>query len=104
VEKANATSPSHSRLAKSTIVFAHPDHPLPRTPKGTVPRAAAIKAYGKNIDEMYASLEKDETEDVVGPKEWTEGAVEEWLGERVEGLLGRSADVQGDLFQQGLDR
>lgn len=54
---------------------------------------------------MYASLEKDEVENVAAPEKWDDqGVVETWLGERVENLLGRSVDPKGDLFQQGLDR
>ncbi|QRW09275.1 AMP binding enzyme [Ceratobasidium sp. AG-Ba] len=103
IEKANAISPTHARLDKSTIVFTRDDRPLPYTPKGTVPRSATMKLYGDDIDAMYASIEKEDDSDVIGPSNWTEVNVAEWLKNYIEGLLGRNLDPKGDLFQQGLD-
>ncbi|QRV95000.1 AMP binding enzyme [Ceratobasidium sp. AG-Ba] len=103
IEKANATSPTHARLDKWAIVFTHPDRPLPHTPKGTVPRSAAIKLYQVDIEAMYASIEKGEEVDTTGPSDWTEENATKWLKDYVGGLLGRELDAEGDLFQQGLD-
>ncbi|QRV80473.1 acetyl-CoA synthetase-like protein [Ceratobasidium sp. AG-Ba] len=103
MEKANVTSPTHARLDKWAVVFTHPDRPLPHTPKGTVPRSAAIKLYREDIEAMYASIEKGEEVDTAGPSDWTEEHVTKWMSDYVGGLLGRELNAEGDLFQQGLD-
>lgn len=107
IERANQASPTHSRLDKSAILFVDPARPLPRTPKGTIPRSAAIKLYAQDIDRMYASLEKgsEVVNEVLPSKSWGDlAAVESWLSICVANILGRNVDVEGDLFQQGMDR
>ncbi|KEP48049.1 putative acetyl-CoA synthetase-like protein [Rhizoctonia solani 123E] len=106
IERANQTSPSHSRLDKQTVIIVDPARSLPRTPKGTVPRSAALKLYAHDIEEMYLELEKDTSavEGVEPPQSWTSTKdVEDWISKSVQSLLGREVDVTGDLFQQGMD-
>ncbi|GAB1517035.1 hypothetical protein RhiTH_000078 [Rhizoctonia solani] len=106
VERANQTSPTHSRLEKQTIILVDPARPLPRTPKGTIPRSAALKLYASDIEEMYLDLEKDSstTDGIQPPQSWdsTED-IEAWISRGVQNLLGREFNVTGDLFQQGMD-
>ncbi|KAF8749968.1 Male sterility protein [Rhizoctonia solani] len=106
VERANQTSPTHSRLEKQTIILVDPARPLPRTPKGTIPRSAALKLYASDIEEMYLDLEKDSstTDGIQPPQSWdsTED-IEAWISRGVQNLLGREVNVAGDLFQQGMD-
>ncbi|CUA71917.1 L-aminoadipate-semialdehyde dehydrogenase [Rhizoctonia solani] len=106
IERANQTSPSHSRLEKQTVILVDPTRPLPRTPKGTVPRSAALKSHAQDIEEMYLDLEKDSgaPEGIEPPQSWTSTEdVETWIGKSVQNLLNREVDVTGDLFQQGMD-
>ncbi|KAH7318820.1 hypothetical protein B0J17DRAFT_584211 [Rhizoctonia solani] len=106
IERANQTSPTHSRLEKGTVILVDPARPLPRTPKGTIPRSAALKLYTPNIEEMYLELEKDSgaVEGVEPPQSWTSTEdVEAWISRSVHDLLDRKVDVAGDLFQQGMD-
>ncbi|CAE6438353.1 unnamed protein product, partial [Rhizoctonia solani] len=106
IERANQTSPTHSRLEKRTIILVDPARPLPRTPKGTIPRSAALKLYAHDIEEMYLDLEKDSgsVEGIEPPQSWTSTEdVEAWISRSVQGLLNREIDVAGDLFQQGMD-
>ncbi|QRV95029.1 L-aminoadipate-semialdehyde dehydrogenase [Ceratobasidium sp. AG-Ba] len=103
IENANATSPAHARLARSAVLFTHPERPLPRTPKGNVRRSAALDVYQDDIKTLYASIERGEGNNVAGPADWTETSVMKWLGDQAKGLLGREVDVEADLFQQGLD-
>ncbi|CAE6440754.1 unnamed protein product [Rhizoctonia solani] len=106
VERANQTSSTHSRLEKQTLILVDPARPLPRTPKGTIPRSAALKLYAHDIEEMYLDLEKDSgaAGAVDPPQSWesTED-VEAWISRGVQSLLDRDVDVVGDLFQQGMD-
>lgn len=107
IERANQIAPKHSRLAKSTLILVDPARPLPRTPKRTVPRSAAFKAYEREIEEMYVELEKDfdDADGVEPPKSWTRPeVVEAWIGKCVASILGHEVDASGDLFQQGMDR
>ncbi|CAE6475171.1 unnamed protein product [Rhizoctonia solani] len=109
IQRANQTCATHSRLDERAIVFVDPAQPLPRTPKGTIPRSAALKLYVREIEEMYAALEKSLDEDISDyvqpPATWSDpGTVSAWIVERIEGFLGRKVDPTIDLFQQGVDR
>ncbi|KAG8784498.1 hypothetical protein FRC12_018624 [Ceratobasidium sp. 428] len=106
VEHANHISPTHSRLARNAIILIDPSRPLPRTPKGSVSRSAALKAYEKEIDDMYAALDKhsDVTAAIGTPSSWSETTpIQDWLRKCVGSVLGREVSVGGDLFQQGMD-
>ncbi|KAG8704771.1 hypothetical protein FRC09_003330, partial [Ceratobasidium sp. 395] len=106
IEKANNVGPSHARLARETVMFARPELPLLRTPKGTLSRAATLKVYSKEIESMYAALEGSEPDiETSQSPPWNDKkAVEIWLKLLAERILGHQVDVKGDLFQQGLDR
>ncbi|KAG8707500.1 hypothetical protein FRC08_000466 [Ceratobasidium sp. 394] len=106
VERANHISPTHSRLARDAIIFVDPSRPLPRTPKGSIPRSAALKAYQKEIDDMYAALEKDVgVNTFVGiPESWRNlASVQAWVSKCVGHILERDVAISGDFFQQGMD-
>ncbi|KAG8684167.1 hypothetical protein FRC08_013838, partial [Ceratobasidium sp. 394] len=106
VERANHISPTHSRLSKDAIILVDPSRPLPRTPKGTIPRSAALKAYETEIDDMYTALEKDVGANTVigAPESWQDPAlVQEWVGKCVSHILERDVAISGDFFQQGMD-
>jgi len=64
IEAVNMNCPSHARLMKSHIIFTEPHKPLPRSPKGTIQRAAAIAEYAAEIEAAYERAEngKDRAE------------------------------------------
>ncbi|KAG8708012.1 hypothetical protein FRC09_001485 [Ceratobasidium sp. 395] len=71
-----------------------------------VSRPSALKMYAEGIERMYAALEKSEdvTRDNEAPSSWSDlAAVENWIQRCVESILGQKIDIEGDLFQQGLD-
>ncbi|KEP48039.1 putative acetyl-CoA synthetase-like protein [Rhizoctonia solani 123E] len=106
IERANRTSPTHSRLEKKAVIIVDPARPLPRTPKGTISRSAAFKLYARDIKGMYLDLEKcSGASTKISPRGlWTSlDSIEAWVGKSVKHLLGREVDVTGDLFQQGMD-
>jgi hypothetical protein len=106
VELANNNTSTHSRIAREAIIFSDASRPLPRTPKGNVARAAALKLYADDITRMYAQLGQGSTLTLLGaPPSWNDmGEVQSWLARCVAHLLGRQLDICDDLFQQGLDR
>ncbi|QRV95194.1 acetyl-CoA synthetase-like protein [Ceratobasidium sp. AG-Ba] len=106
IERANGFGPTHARLIRETVVFTDPERPLPRTPKGTPSRGPALKAYAKEIEEMYAALESGgyEVDPSAAPLSWgNQQSVEKWLHSCTEQVLGHELDPGKDLFQQGLD-
>ncbi|KAG8768783.1 hypothetical protein FRC12_005381 [Ceratobasidium sp. 428] len=106
IEQANSLAPTHGRLARDTIIFSSNTKPLPRTPKGNVSRTGALKAYSEEIENMYANLERSGSyaHDVGAPETWKETPmVKAWVRSCVEKILGREIDIDGDLFQQGMD-
>ncbi|KAF8597331.1 acetyl-CoA synthetase-like protein [Ceratobasidium sp. AG-I] len=106
IDTANRITPTHGRLFRDAVIFADPNRPLSRTPKGTLARAATLKTYANDIDGMYAALERgDKTKGslaTLAPTS-TQTQVEEWLKVWLEGLLGTKIDVGVDMFRQGLD-
>lgn len=109
VERANKSSFRYSRLVKSAVIFVDPAHPLPRTPKGSISRATALKHYAGEIDKMYEALEKgydsESLDGIKTPESWADlTLVETWVKRCVTSVLGWEVDVAGDFFQQGMDR
>ncbi|KAG8735152.1 hypothetical protein FRC10_010948 [Ceratobasidium sp. 414] len=106
VESASNASPTHARLARDAIILVDPSRPLPRTAKGTVSRSGALKSYAKEVDDMYAALEKGVALGATSgaPQSWRDfGLVQEWVAERVQDILGREIEIGVDLFHQGMD-
>ncbi|CAE6433215.1 unnamed protein product [Rhizoctonia solani] len=105
VELANSNASTHSRIAREAIIFSDASRPLPRTPKGNVARAAALKLYANDIARMYAQLGQGSALTSLGaPASWNDmDEVQSWLSCCVAHLLGRQLDSCDDLFQQGLD-
>ncbi|QRV74455.1 L-aminoadipate-semialdehyde dehydrogenase [Ceratobasidium sp. AG-Ba] len=58
IENANAVASTYARIDKAAILFTRPDKPLPRTPKGSVKRSAALNAYLDDIESLYACIER----------------------------------------------
>lgn len=53
VEKANAETVAHGRIARDMLVLSHPDKPFLRAGKGTIQRALTVKLYEDDINRMY---------------------------------------------------
>lgn len=54
VEKANKDAPTHARIAKSHVLFTHPQKPMLRAGKGTVQRSGTLRLYADDIESLYA--------------------------------------------------
>ena len=55
--KANESAYGYAKLQPEYITFTKPKKPMPTTDKGTIKRAAAIKLYQEEIDQVYADAE-----------------------------------------------
>ncbi len=57
IADANQECPAHARIAKSHILFTHPQKPMLRAGKGTIRRAATLQSYANELDALYADAE-----------------------------------------------
>ncbi|KAH7340351.1 hypothetical protein B0J17DRAFT_315649 [Rhizoctonia solani] len=105
IELANNNTSTHARITREAIIFSELSRPLPRTPKGNVARAAALRLYADDIARMYAQMGQTSSLRSLGaPRSWeNRDEVNSWLAHCVADLLGRKLKAGDDLFQQGLD-
>ncbi|KAF5349781.1 hypothetical protein D9758_010220 [Tetrapyrgos nigripes] len=59
LDKTNKVLPQYSQICKEMILIASNDKPLPRAAKGTVNRAASLKLYEKEIEDIYTTAGLD---------------------------------------------
>ncbi|GJC91514.1 Ochratoxin A non-ribosomal peptide synthetase [Colletotrichum higginsianum IMI 349063] len=59
VEKSNAFMDKTGQLARERILFSDKDRPFPLAGKGNVQRAAVLRLYEREIDDMYARVGDD---------------------------------------------
>ncbi|KAJ6081901.1 NRPS-like enzyme [Penicillium canescens] len=82
VEGANKVCPAYARIAKSHVLFTHPDKPMLRSGKGTVQRSGTITLYEEETDKLYIEAEAVSTQPggYVGPgKNADRGAVSKYI-------------------------
>ncbi|KAF8839601.1 putative aminoadipate reductase [Paxillus ammoniavirescens] len=106
IEEANLTAPAFSRIFKEMILITDKGKPIPRTPKGTLQKKAALKAYATEIDALYNAVEAtfQSPDGLAGPPAWTANVLEEWLMKHADVLIpGRSINLRTDIFAQGFD-
>ncbi|KAI0169854.1 acetyl-CoA synthetase-like protein [Hypoxylon sp. FL1284] len=110
IEEANSLLPGQGRVDHAKVMFALPEKPMTRTPKGTIMRKLTEKAYQSGIEELYAKSSARGALLNVGLKPilkqvYERSAVVEFL----RGVLARSfphaANIgeDEDLYAHGLD-
>ncbi|WKT39965.1 AMP-dependent synthetase/ligase [Fusarium oxysporum f. sp. vasinfectum] len=57
IEKANAETVAHGRIAANFVAFADPSLPFPRADKGTIQRGKAVSMYADFISALYEKAE-----------------------------------------------
>ncbi|KAF9770435.1 hypothetical protein IL306_012028 [Fusarium sp. DS 682] len=57
IEKANAETVAHGRIARNLVAFADPALPFQRADKGTVQRGKTVKQYAEFISSLYEKAE-----------------------------------------------
>lgn len=53
VVQANKETVAHGQIGRDFLVLSDPEKPFPRAGKGTIQRAAAVKLYHDNIEQLY---------------------------------------------------
>lgn len=104
IERANAEAPGYAKLQEDRILFTKRERPMLRTDKGTVKRAATLKAYEKEIEELYASGSAQNTESLPELNAHDEPSLRSWLLDIFRGITklpGLTADE--DFFTAGVD-
>lgn len=104
IEKANKKAPAHGRITRDHIAFAKAEKPLLRAAKGTVQRLATLKAYEKEIDQLYAeSQELGSSKTVyINPKD--ELSMTKSLSEVLSSAAGvKNIRPDQDFFLSGID-
>lgn len=100
--EANKGSPTHGRLSRDLILFAHPAKPFSRSQKGTVQRRLTLQLYEKELNTIYAANQNNELH-LEMPSMEIGSSLQEWLRLSIERITGRGTESATDLFSLGMD-
>ncbi|KAI0795664.1 acetyl-CoA synthetase-like protein [Abortiporus biennis] len=108
VARMNAFAPQHSRLFKEMIIVSLPNKPFMYTAKGTVRRAAVIKEYEPEIEDLYQKVESTANLELnLGSagvvQEWNFNNTIEFVRKVTLNILEHSVKDEDDFFQHGCD-
>ncbi|GJJ11665.1 putative NRPS-like protein biosynthetic cluster [Clathrus columnatus] len=67
IQKANEYAPAHSRVFKEMILISSAEKPFAYTAKNTPRRGIVLKAYDKEIDDLYKLVEQSSNVDLPVP-------------------------------------
>ncbi|KAK8064619.1 nonribosomal peptide synthetase [Apiospora phragmitis] len=104
VEQANKQSVAHGRIDRDYIMIANPDKPFPRAGKGTVQRAATVKLYNDEINQLYNKA--NDASDANAPKldVSSEDALAASIAEMFQSQIGAAKiELDADFFSAGID-
>ncbi|KAI0543404.1 hypothetical protein F4679DRAFT_568949 [Xylaria curta] len=104
--RANKETVAHGQIFKEFIMLSDPQKPLPRSGKGTIQRANAIKSYQKEIDQLYAIAET--AKPGIGTSRLnlaSEESIESSIRDAFETQLGSRAklELDTDFYTAGVD-
>ncbi|KAM0426471.1 hypothetical protein ACHAPT_008162 [Fusarium lateritium] len=102
IEQMNNDSQSHTRIAKTMLVFVPTGDggkPLEKSSKGTTLRRQAEERYAEEIDSSYNARSLSGTKEKQIPDEQLTEAVLEFFSQ----VLGRKVEPDQDLYRQGVD-
>ncbi|KAK8075592.1 thioester reductase domain-containing protein [Apiospora hydei] len=104
VQKANEQSVAHGRIDRDHIMIARPDKPFPRAGKGTIQRAAAVKLYKDDIDELYDKADQASEASAPTLDVASEDALAASIVEMFQSHIGASKlEPDADFFSAGID-
>ncbi|OAQ97692.1 hypothetical protein LLEC1_03573 [Akanthomyces lecanii] len=101
IEKANAATVEHGRVARHLVTLSNPEKPFLYSAKGSLRRGAVIKMYKKEIEDLFAASE------VIEPAQLDTTTLES-LTTGIRSLCnaaspGDALDDDDDFFLQGID-
>lgn len=101
----NKKAPGHAQLAQDRIILASPQKPFMRAAKGTIQRAATVKLFEQEIEELYQRTDEEDMPDI--PKIDINRDIKS-LEEELQRLVGSVAGIEGlerdqDFFSSGMD-
>jgi thioester reductase-like protein len=109
IEETNQETPAHARIAKSHVLFTHPDKPFLRAGKGTVQRAGSLALYEEELDALYREAEtvavQPNGDTVHGPgRNADRESVKQFVSETIVSLM-RWTDLKDEdnIFIRGMD-
>ena len=104
IEKANKKAPAHGRITRDHIAFAKAEKPFLRAAKGTVQRLATVKAYEKEIDQLYAESHEFGSSRTAYINPNDEQSMTKSLSEVLSSATGvRNIRPDQDFFLSGID-
>ncbi|CZS91474.1 related to nonribosomal peptide synthetase MxcG (component of the myxochelin iron transport regulon) [Rhynchosporium graminicola] len=105
IKEANEVAPGHGKILKPLVMFSTIEKPFLRAGKGTVQRQLTVKAYEKEVDDMYASQEGSlliECLTLTGSNKSDD--IKIFVREILDQALDREElKDSDDIFQKGLD-
>ncbi|KAJ4147015.1 hypothetical protein LMH87_001568 [Akanthomyces muscarius] len=101
IEKANAATVEHGRVARHLVTLSNPEKPFLYSPKGSLRRGAVIKMYKKEIDDLFSAQEVIEAAqlDTTNVESLTTGIRSLFNG----ASPGDAMEDEDDFFLQGID-
>lgn len=106
VEEANKVAPEFAKIPKSLILFASAETPFLRAGKGTVQRQNTLKAYAKELDELFSSQEDSLlTEGLTLGKLTSQKSIIKTFTREIysQALAAKDLDDDEDVFERGMD-
>ncbi|KAL0944911.1 male sterility protein [Colletotrichum truncatum] len=104
VAEANKTIATHGRLVRHLLMVSKPEKPFLLADKGTVKRAATVKLYHNEIEELYANPREIPLDKVPRLDCSSETALAQSLEKLLREHLGvPSLDTDTDFFAAGMD-
>ena len=100
--EANKRCPTHGRLSKDLILFAHPAKPFLRSQKGTIQRRLTVNLYEKEFNTIYDANQNNELH-LEMPSMQNGSSLQDWLRLSIERITGRGIESSTDLFSLGMD-
>ncbi|KAH6949416.1 putative NRPS-like enzyme [Ilyonectria sp. MPI-CAGE-AT-0026] len=104
VEKANAETVTHGKIARWLVTVLPPGKDFLRTPKGTTLRTATVQLFAEEIESVYQNAETTDPADSVDLDLTNEDTLAKSIIELVTKLSGQDGfKIETDFFTVGFD-
>ncbi|KAL3435740.1 hypothetical protein BDV09DRAFT_203867 [Aspergillus tetrazonus] len=105
LEELNKLSMKYAQIHRGDILFAAPEKPFVRTPKGTINRSQTNKLYAEEIEALYSSATEIPDQALQAR---LDPSTDETLTESIAAMVGdltgvKNLGISDDFFASGLD-